>query len=200
MKDIAIGMWNWIVVGVLLAAIGVLLVTGLGRKRGTRSYRWRMALWTLTLTLLGGSVMMSQSCSFEKEKDKNTIADTVEDTIEDQSGGIDQAVLCYAPLPPDAMEVQIMCYEDVQPPQDITPDDTVLCYGPTLPDVEDVEEDEGFISCYAPLPPDQYDDQSTSDIESEDAMIMCYDPMPDAQEEVEGPIPTCYAAQMPDAE
>ena len=37
----------------VLVAVGLLVTTGLGRCRGSRCYRWRVALWALALGLMG---------------------------------------------------------------------------------------------------------------------------------------------------
>ena len=156
MKDIVISMWKWIVVGVLLAAIGIFLVTGLGRRRGTRSYRWRMALWTLSLALLSGGVMVSQGCSVGSEKMDNDSVSPMDLDNEDSSQ--------------DAM---IMCYDDIQIAPDIKPDEMIMCYK-AMPDIQDAKPDQ-MIMCYEAMPDDIMDDKDVP-------MATCYKMVPDASE------------------
>jgi hypothetical protein len=47
---------RWILAGLVLVVVGLLVVTGLGKKRGTRLYRWRVGLWVVALALMGGVV------------------------------------------------------------------------------------------------------------------------------------------------
>ncbi len=44
---------RWFLVGLVLLAVGLLVATGLGQRRGTRCYRWRLGLWVLALSLMG---------------------------------------------------------------------------------------------------------------------------------------------------
>jgi hypothetical protein len=46
-----------LVVGVLVLLVGLLLLLRVGRNRGTRAYRWRMALWRTALGLAGGTFL-----------------------------------------------------------------------------------------------------------------------------------------------
>ena len=63
MRDAAIGAGAWILVGILLAAIGLLIVTGLGRTRGTPLYRLRMNLWkTAVAAAAGAGIVLGAGC------------------------------------------------------------------------------------------------------------------------------------------
>ena len=53
MKSIVVGQGRWILAGVVLVLVGLFVVTGVGRKRGSRLYRARVGLWVLALGLLG---------------------------------------------------------------------------------------------------------------------------------------------------
>jgi len=217
MKEIAVSAWKWILVSVLLLSIGVLLAVGLGRKRGSTSYRWRMALWTAALTLLGGGMMITAAgCDKEKEEPtcyKPAMEDVLD--IQGEDGRIfcyapeqpDALIECYAPLPPDIHDakqpdVQVMCYEAPEDyftnPQDTVqqPDEMIMCYEPVFDAYTPPEDVQ--VTCYAPLPPDMTEHQDV--VAEEDVPIMCYDPaLPeDVKEEKEDvPMPTCYAPPPP---
>jgi hypothetical protein len=45
---------RWVLAGLVLVVVGLLVVTGLGKRRGTRLYRWRVGLWVVALGLMGG--------------------------------------------------------------------------------------------------------------------------------------------------
>ncbi|MBM4356135.1 MAG: hypothetical protein FJ109_20475 [Deltaproteobacteria bacterium] len=104
MKTMALAAWKWILIGALVAVIGILLVVG-GRKRGTRLYRLRMSLWATVLALLGGGMLM-MGCP--AEKDDNTATSYKDTDIQ------------------DAQETRQLCYKDIQPAPDL------LCYLPDM--------------------------------------------------------------------
>lgn len=62
MKDLLASHGKWLLSGLLLLSIAILMLFGLGCKRGTSTYRWRMALWTAALALLG-TVSLSTGCT-----------------------------------------------------------------------------------------------------------------------------------------
>jgi hypothetical protein len=53
MKSFVAANGRWFLAGLVLVAVGLLVVTGLGQRRGTRWYRWRVGLWVLALSLMG---------------------------------------------------------------------------------------------------------------------------------------------------
>jgi hypothetical protein len=62
MKEILLPWGRWIVAGALLLALGLLILTGLGRKRGTRLYRVRINLWSVILGLAAaGGVLVGSA-------------------------------------------------------------------------------------------------------------------------------------------
>ena len=62
MKEVMLTSGRWIVVGALLLALGLLILTGLGRRRGTRLYRLRIDLWSFILGLAAaGGVLVGSS-------------------------------------------------------------------------------------------------------------------------------------------
>ena len=159
------GAWRWVLVAVVLAVLGLLLATGLGRKRGTRLYRWRMLLWGIALAMMGGSVgLASPATKGAKARSKHRQLST-------SAAGIDS--FQAAPDPPKP-EPRVTCYQEVAIEPEVEPkppDPPVTCYKPMPPDPP--------VTCYEPMPvpPD--------DIE----MPTCYEPMPDPPD----PVPTCYA-------
>jgi len=204
MKENFLGLGKWIVVGTVLVAIGCLLAVGMGRKRGTRSYRWRMAMWSLVIGLVGGGAIFVSSCSsIGKPMCYDPIAPPMEDT---GTGGDDftapdaapqdtpqeeeQRVLCYAPRLPDEVEQPpadaVMCYFQVPPDTVDEPDLPVLCYAEMLPDVttdppDTADEPDVFVTCYKMIPDIVGEDQETPDAQHKtDAtqldpdMMMCY--------------------------
>jgi hypothetical protein len=210
MKTMAVAAWKWILVGVLVAIIGVLLVVG-GRKRGTRLYRLRMSLWTTVLALLGGGMLLV-GCPADKGDGSKDATDTATQDeqrmcyadIQQQPdemgptcyidmGGVDGTELppptCYAidavTPPPDAQEVSVMCYKDAGALEEVVP------------------------TCYKPLPPDAVSDavSDTVDVGQPDVPgPTCYAP-PFPQDAVtdavdagqpDVPGPTCYAPPFPE--
>jgi outer membrane biosynthesis protein TonB len=64
MKDVTITAATWILVAVLLAAIGLLIVTGLGRTRRSPLYRLRMSLWSAALAVAAGAgIVLGAGCA-----------------------------------------------------------------------------------------------------------------------------------------
>jgi len=187
MKEYALSMWKWILISGLLLAVGVLLLLGMGRKRGTRTYRWRMALWSLALTLLGGGVILSAGCAGEgREK---TGSDTLQPTC--YAMRIDAVV---TPDGEDQPDFRVSCYAMridavVTPDGENQPDFGVSCY---VADIPRRKPEEVRVMCY------------------EDVQVMCYEPVFDAgsKPDVEGKdeyhpptdiTVTCYAPLLPDA-
>ncbi len=199
MKTMAVAAWKWILVGALVAVIGVLLIAG-GKKRGTRLYRWRVSLWATVLTLLGGGMLMV-GCPAEKDDGTANGPKDVQDVQQlcysDMQPQPDQ-VLCYAPDMNVPDEPQTTCYADVQLP-DNSQDQGPMCYMPPL----EVQDDPAP-TCYAidiVTPPGEVQPTCYADVGSqEDLVPTCYKPLPpDAVSDVHDggfpdvPGPTCYA-------
>ena len=130
MKDVALAGGRWILAGVLLAVVGVLLALPLGRRRGTRLYRWRLALWALALGLVAGGAL--SGCS-PKSTQTNTGTAVPDDAV--QPSGNDAnvpppGVKCYDRALPDPPPPPPTCYEPVAP-------------DPVPPLTSDVAEDGG---------------------------------------------------------
>jgi hypothetical protein len=192
MKTMAVAAWKYVLVGGLLVAIGILLATGAGRRRGTRAYRWRLAMWTLVLSLIGGAGFVVTGC--DKPEDKKADAGRVECYAampDDLTVQPDERVMCYERMPDlvDPPDQMILCYAPLPPDNLDQPDEMVMCYEPIL-DVT-TTPDYGQPTCYAPLPPDN--------IDQPDEMIMCYDPaILDVVSPEDVPQPTCYKPMAPD--
>ena len=64
MRDITITTAAWILVAVLLAAIALLTVTGLGRSRRSPLYRLRLRLWSAALAAAAGAgIVLGAGCA-----------------------------------------------------------------------------------------------------------------------------------------
>ena len=186
MKENVITAGKWIVAGALLLAVGFFVVTGVGRKRGTRAYRTRIALWTILLGLVGGGgALMVSSCDPPASCYKPVMNDTGGDVEAADKKSIDYGQpTCYAPrIDPDYSAPQL----DVKPEAGFPLEDaTVTCYLPRIepdyvapePDANDVSEpDYGQPMCYAPrLDPDIEPQKETK--EEPEVFIQCYDGLP----------------------
>lgn len=217
MKENFVSWGRWIFAGLLLVGIGALMITGLGRKRGTRSYRLRMTMWAMLIGFTGGAPLAMLGCDTEKDEveERQPTCYAVEfDAVQDLNVPQEDAVMCYLPRLPDASsdggpDVLVTCYKDaVELPQ-------VMCYDPALPDIKaDPPKKDIMEVCYGhqnmdvQLPPPDvqvmcYEDVSAIDVPP----VMCYDPaMPDLlpqdediqKDEPDVPGPTCYAPPPPD--
>ena len=182
MKENLVSMGRWVVAGILLLAIGVLMITGMGRKRGTRSYRWRVALWAMLLGFTGAAPLVMMGCDDEKKDKSEDVQPTCyavefdgwEDPDDATTDPPDQQVLCYAPRP----EELVTCYKDaaIQPWPDIQP----TCYKPLPPDV--------VVMCYE-------DASALPDLQPppEDIIVMCYEAALDVTPQQDVPPIMCYA-------
>jgi TonB family protein len=95
MKEILLSSGRWMVVGMLLALVGILVVTGIGRRRGTRAYRVRMALWQAVLVVVGGATLLGLTVGQQGCRDKET-----------SPGTQGEFPLCYAPVAPPQEQVK----------------------------------------------------------------------------------------------
>ena len=55
MREWGIETWKWIAAGALMGLLTVMMVLGLGARRGTPLYRLRLSLWMLVLGLGGAA-------------------------------------------------------------------------------------------------------------------------------------------------
>ena len=177
MKDVAFSMWKWTAVGLLVGAVGGMLLFGIGRRRGTRTYRWRLALWTLALSLPGGTVMVTAGCAGVSEKKAEKKPD-----LQSQ----DLQVMCYEQVDvpsfydTGSQDLPTLCYKsaDIQPSPDIpSPDTAIMCYDPMPPDIipdplPDVVEPDDLIMCYKQLPDAIAEPPEV--IHLDDDLLMCY--------------------------
>jgi len=204
MKENLASTGRWLVVGAALAAIAVLVVLGLGRTRGSRTYRWRMALWTLVIGLTGGTIFWAGGCDTFRKPMCYDPVQYPEDVVDaegprgDTGNQSDEFVYCYAPDEPDRwVEPRPTCYlpdiSDVPRPDE--PDarampDLVMCYADVQsPDLEGEPPDaapadsgesgEVLITCYK-MVPDMVEDQGGNhedDASGSDAVSMKVDMM-----------------------
>lgn len=172
MKEYVVSWGKWILAGLLLAGVGALMMTGAGRKRGTRLYGWRIALWGLAITLMGSAPYFIAEA---KAAEKVWQGDADLETEMDELG--QPRPKCYKPAPPP--KPRPMCYKPKPPPKDPPPDENE----------ESAEEDPPppIKTCYAPMPT------------CYEPMPTCYEPIPDPPPPPppDDPQPTCYAP-MPD--
>jgi hypothetical protein len=143
MKEYMMTSGKWFAIGGLVALVGLMMAVGLGRKRGTKAYRWRVAMWALALTLLGGSTVLTTS-------------------------GCDGLVMCYDPVQTDLGSDKedvtselppVACYAADIGPMDSEPTD-MMCY---LPDLG--QPDQPQPTCYAEMPPDVTPDPQSEDVQ-----------------------------------
>ena len=195
MKDVALSMWKWIAVAILVGTVGGMLLLGIGRRRGTRAYRWRLALWTLALSLLGGTVMMTSGCE-ETFKPQVSCYDTVYQPVDlmNEDGGPDL----------QSQELQATCYKQADTWRE--PDEASQ-REPDEASGRAPDESSGriFDTCYLPPLPDAFveqpDMQSPGDVNAPDVQIMRYEDIPpdvkpqtDSHSVLLDIPPTCYFA------
>lgn len=184
MKIAALSFGRWILLGAILFAVGILTVFG-ARRRGSKTYGWRIALWALALSMMGGGAVMASP------QTKGPDAAAIDNTGAAEFGEADEILpkcaqpmpTCYKPQPPK------MCYRTLpptEPPEDpppVPPED-----GDPDDDKNDGDKDEGvgdvpkppvvMPSCYEAMP-----DPPPPPIQP-----TCYAPMP---------MPTCYEPMPP---
>jgi len=162
MKEHVVTLWNWVVLAVVLGAIGVLTVSGAGRKRGSRVYGWRIALWTVAMGLMG-------MAAAGPVKAKPIAGTSCLDTA--QAGHTSTG------------EPGVAGAQGLSPAQ---PDPRVTCYKPLPPPPP--EDEPPMVKCYEPGPPPDPDEQDKPVITPPEPMPTCYD----AAVEPPKPLPSCY--------
>jgi hypothetical protein len=132
MREYGIEAWKWIAAGALMALLTCMMVLGLGAKRGTWLYSFRLSLWMMVMGLGGAAGCSDTTLSGRPDADQQ---DTPVSELE-----------CYAAPwdpppepPPDTntdpdVEPDIVCVECYQAPWDPEPD--------APPDVEDEDVEE----------------------------------------------------------
>ena len=55
MRDLLTAAPKWMLGAAAIVALGLLILFATGRRRGSRAYRWRMALWGFVIGLLGST-------------------------------------------------------------------------------------------------------------------------------------------------
>lgn len=215
MKEHMLSVGKWLVVGGLLLVVGVFVAFGLGRTRGTRSYRWRVSLWTALVGLMAGGALLVSGCPRSEPSadpadatgDKTGLrgpAKTYEGSTHPPCYGDENYDWSPQPPPPqkdvkegpNPWQVPEVCYGheeydwQPQPPPPPPPKDTIeACYG------------HGDFDEWSPPPAPDIVEKKDAQFPLEDAIIMCYDPMPedvavekDTKETSEPPPPpeVCY--------
>lgn len=144
MKSTLIVGGKWIVIAGLGLLLGLLLLAGLGRRRGTRLYRLRMGVWSLILglTAAGGFLVLSTMSGCRtcykpmpppddpnqnvQQHEHGGTSGTVGDQDEDENGGgwdkgtadDEGTVEGENPVEPDQpLDPQPMCYAPMPTPQ-----------------------------------------------------------------------------------
>jgi hypothetical protein len=81
----------------VLALVAFLIVLRIGSRRGTRAYRWRMALWQVALLLASGALLLGPLAlaGCKKGDDPVKAGSPTRDRAEDS---------CYKPGPPSERE------------------------------------------------------------------------------------------------
>lgn len=128
MKEHVLSMGKWVVVGGLFVVVGFFVISGLGQRRGTRSYRLRLATWSMLVGLMGGGALLVSGCPESSGK---------------KGSGVDATVTCYKDIhDKDAQAIdtqeQDIQDEDVQEKDTNYPlqDAIIMCYDPLPPDAE----------------------------------------------------------------
>lgn len=203
MKVMIASAWKWVLAGVLLAALGLLLVLPWGRKRGTRLYRTRINLWSRLLMLVPMSALILSSQSGCKEpkasealSDENprcykpAIMKDVTDTVEEKDTTIvapDTRVgpqpKCYdraEPMPePPALQPGTKAFKGQG--DDPKPEPVIMCYD--APPPPKVQPPEPQPTCYEPVDPTIEPDVVEQKPDVVQPVPVPPDPIP----------PTCYA-------
>ncbi len=81
MKQVLGGGAKWLVVGALVVLVGLLLLLRVGRTRGTRAYRWRMALWRTALGLAGGTFLFLGALGLSSCKEEGVAGTASTDAV-----------------------------------------------------------------------------------------------------------------------
>jgi len=134
MKEMGIVAWKWIAVGAVMGLLTIMMMLGIGRKRGTWLHSLRLALW---MVVVGGAG--AAGCSEEEIRGTPDGSDTGPGEM-----------TCYAAPAPDADTIDAPDTSD-DPGLDETEFSCVECYAapwdppddPSEPDATDVDDDEG---------------------------------------------------------
>ena len=163
---------RWVALAGIFIAIGALMAVGSGRRRGTKAYGWRIALWGLAVALMSGGALLVSQAQAGKKPPSKTIAVDGEKVSHDEP-----RAKCYDPMPPPK------CYKPLPPPEEDPeevkpPDPPPTCYAP-MP------------TCYEPMPPEP---PTPPEVQP-----TCYEAMPPEPPPEPPPpeIPTCYAPMPP---
>ncbi len=174
MKTAALSFGRWIFLGGILFTIGILTVVGAGRRRGSKSYGWRIALWALALSMMGGGTLMAAP---QAKNPDSTAIDTTD--AAEFSAGDEIMPKCYKPMP--------TCYKPMPPPP--PPPDTPQPDG-DKPDGSDDGDNTDDAAGDKPTPPE--------------VMPTCYEavpePPPPPPPTCYAPMepPMCYRSAVPD--
>ncbi len=174
MKTAALSFGRWIFLGAILFTIGALTLFGSGRRRGCKPYAWRIALWAMALSLMGGGAVMAapQVKSPDGAAVDSSGAASFSDGDEIAPKCYKSMPTCYKPMPPPR------CYSQLPPEEPPEPDN----------DDPDGDKDDGdndkpkppeiMPTCYGPMPEPPPPPPPT-----------CYGPMPETM---------CYSQLPPD--
>jgi hypothetical protein len=174
MKTAALSFGRWIFLGAIIFVIGVLTVIGAGRRRGSKPYAWRIALWAMALSLMGGGAVMAapQVKSPDGTAIDSSDAASFSDGDEMAPKCYKPMPTCYKPMPPDPPPVDPPEPGGDEPDSDMNDGDKDDAKGdkPVPPEI--------MPTCYEAMPPPPPPPPPT-----------CYAPMPE---------PTCYSQLPPD--
>ena len=176
MKTAALSFGRWIFLGAILFVIGALTVIGAGRNRGSKPYTWRIALWAMALSLMGGGAVMAAP---QVKSPDGAAVDSSE--AASFSDGDEIAPKCYKPMP--------TCYKPMPPPK---------CYAQLPPDDPPPPDDD------KPDGDEDGDKDGTEGDKPEPIMPTCYEAMPEPPPPppptcyAPMPEPTCYSQLPPD--
>lgn len=181
MKTAALSFGRWFFLGAILFVIGALTVAGAGRRRGSKAYGWRIALWALALSMMGGGTVLAAP------QVKSPDAAAIDNTGAAEIGLGDEIVpKCYKPMPEEEepKPPPTLCYRTMPNPD---PNGDPPADPPVDGDDSEGDEDEGAGD--KPKPPV--------------VMPSCYEAMPEpspppVQPTCYAPMPTCYKPMPPD--
>ncbi len=112
MREMGIEAWKWIAAGALMGILTVMMVLGLGARRGTPLYRLRLSLWMLVMGLGGAAGCDSQGITGQP----------------DGSGDPFPEATCYAPVDPGSEPVAEPVADVPDAPDEPDEPDVIMCY------------------------------------------------------------------------